>query len=115
MKAKAKMTLKNHEADSDDADLDADFDDADFDADFDDFDVDSDDVDSRNEILFWKSFWDAKSSSLSTLLNEKWISKNDEQSMTTNLIDVCICLTEKNEISSIFVDLVFFIFCWRMR
>jgi hypothetical protein len=35
--------------------------------------------------------------------------------MTANLIDVCVCLTEKNEISSIFVDLVFFISCWCMR
>jgi hypothetical protein len=34
------------------------------------------------------SFWNARSSSLSTLLNEKWISKNDEQSMTTSLINV---------------------------
>ncbi len=105
------MTQKDHEADYDDADLDADSDDADLDADSDDSNADSDDVDSRNQILFWESFWDARNSSLFTLLSEKWTSRNDEQSMTTNLIDVCICLTEKNEISSIFVDLVFFIFC----
>jgi hypothetical protein len=84
-------------------------------SDFDDFD----DVDSKDEILFcksfWKSFWNTRSSFLFTLLNEKWISRNDEQSMTTitSLIDVY--LTKKNEMSSIFVDLVFFIFCWRMR
>jgi hypothetical protein len=35
--------------------------------------------------------------------------------MTTSLIDVCVCLIEKNEVSSTFVDLVFFIFCWRIR
>jgi hypothetical protein len=76
--------------------------------------------------LFWKSFWESfwksfwwsfweTSSFFSTLLSEEWISKKDKQSMTTSLIDVCVCLIEKNEISSIFVDLVFFIFCWRIR
>ncbi len=93
-----KVTRRKHEAESDDANSDTDFDETDFDADSDtdfdetDFDADSDDVDSRNEILFersfWMSFWNARSSSLSTLLNEKWISKNDEQSMTTSLINV---------------------------
>jgi hypothetical protein len=92
-KATSKTTVKEHRSDFDD----------------------SDDADSRNEILFWKSFWksfwDAKSSSLFTLLNEKWISRNDKQSMTatTSLIDVC--LTKKNEMSSTFVDFVLFIFC----
>ncbi len=57
---------------------------------FDDFD----DVDSKNEILFWKffweSFWNARNFSFFTLLNEKWTSKKNEQNITTNLIDVCL-------------------------
>jgi hypothetical protein len=52
MRAKTKMTRRDHEADFDDVDFDVDSDDADFDADLDDFDVDFDDVDSKNEILF---------------------------------------------------------------
>jgi hypothetical protein len=87
MKTMTKIIWKNHKTDFDCVDFDIDFDEVDFDADF-------DDVDSKNEILFWRwfwrSFWDAKSSFLFTLLNEKWISKNDEQNITTSLIDVCL-------------------------
>jgi hypothetical protein len=36
------------------------------------------------------SFWGARSPSLSTLLGERWASRNDEQSMTTNLMNVCL-------------------------
>jgi hypothetical protein len=87
MRTMTKMTRKEHWAESDDVDFDTDSDETDSDA-------DSDDVDSRDEILFWESFWvsfwNARSSSLSTLLNEKWAPRNDEQSMTTNLINVCL-------------------------
>ncbi len=87
MSTMTKMTRRKHEIEFDDVDFDIDFDEIDS-------DVDSDDVDSKDKILFWKSFWmsfwDARSSFFSTLLNEKWVLKNDEQNMTTNLINVCL-------------------------
>ncbi len=76
-----------HTAGSDDADPGTDSDETDSDA-------GPDDADPRSEILFWRSswvsFWGARSPSLSTLLGERWASRNDEQSMTTNLMNVCL-------------------------
>jgi hypothetical protein len=45
---------------------------------------------SAIEIHFWESFWDTRYSSFTTLLNERWVSKSWKQSMTTDLIDVCL-------------------------